>query len=853
MPVYRLITSLALFTAAVTSPVETTDAAASWLSALERARETVLASEAADRAEMAVEVWRELEYAYPKYMDWLLQDAPEEHIWAHVPAGGRERVRMQAELLGPKLADLLIHLDAELWHRMVARVVTEVQTENVPFHHANLTTVPELAGQYLQACEIRRETRLAPLLAHRWDGIVFTQHFNMGASHYAYTEALSDAQNERHFYPGAALRVLRFDNGKPVIETLLEDTDGVIRDVDVSYDGQTILFSWKKSDREDDYSLYEMDTVTGGIRAVTDALGHADYEAAYLPNGDILFNSTRCVQIVDCWWTEVSNLYVCARDGSYLRRLTFDQVHTNYPAVTEDGRVLYTRWDYNDRGQLYPQGLFEMFPDGTAQREYYGNNSWFPTTILHARAIPGTQKTLAIFTGHHSWQAGKVGVLDPSLGRQENEGAQLVAPVRATPAERIDRYGQEGDLFKYPYPIDENHFLVSYAPRGWERGGAQEQAWRPVFGLYFMDMDGRRELLYLDTKGELPVGRMVPLAARPDPVKRPNMVDYRKDTGIYYIQDIYSGQGLEGVPRGEIKNVRVVALEYRAAGIGNNRNEGVAGSALVSTPISIDNGSWDVKIPLGRASVYEDGSALFTVPARTPIYFQALDAKGHAVQSMRSWSTLQPGETLSCVGCHDHKNTTPPAHTTPTLALAGGAQPLAPVYGAPRGFSFRERVQPILDKHCVRCHDGDEERTETDATKRAFSLLDTPHEDEQAKRYWSAAYLRLTDGGPDAGPVRWMSPQSAPPMYAPRHAGATASPLMEMLDAGHNDVALSDEEIETLACWIDLAAPFCGDYAEANAWTEEEMAKHEHFMKKRRDMEAIEARNIEAYIQDVQL
>ena len=164
----------------------------------------------------------------------------------------------------------------------------------------------------------------------------------------------------------------------------------------------------------------------------------------------------------------MSNLYTCAADDRYLRRLSFDQVHTNYPAVTDDGRVLYTRWDYNDRGQLYPQGLFEMFPDGTGQREFYGNNSWFPTTILHARGIPGTIRILAVFTGHHTWQAGKLGILDPSLGRQENEGAQLIAPVRETPAERIDHYGQEGDLFKYPYPVGDRHFLVSYAPRGWD-------------------------------------------------------------------------------------------------------------------------------------------------------------------------------------------------------------------------------------------------------------------------------------------------------------------------------------------------------------------------------------------------
>ena len=251
----------------------------------------------------------------------------------------------------------------------------------------------------------------------------------MGGSHYAYTEGLSDAQRERHFKPGTALCILDMSGGYyGNVYTLIEDPKGVIRDPDVSYDGKRILFSWKKDDRKDDYHLYEMDIATNKIRQLTDGLGHADYEGIYLPNDDIIFNSTRCVQIVDCWWTEVSNLYIMNKDGKYMRRISFDQVHTNYPQVMDDGRVIYTRWDYNDRGQLYPQPLFQMNIDGTGQTELYGNNSWFPTTIMHARGIPGSSKIIAIFSGHHTRQRGKLGIIDPSRGRQEAEGAKLIAP-----------------------------------------------------------------------------------------------------------------------------------------------------------------------------------------------------------------------------------------------------------------------------------------------------------------------------------------------------------------------------------------------------------------------------------------
>jgi len=840
------------------SRLQAAGACADWLAELESVKGKLAGMGEEQRINAGGALWRKVEHAYPVYMDWLLQDAFEDGLWARVNAYGQPNAQTQQALLGQCLADLLVSMDNEFWRNMLGRVVMELskRTQEMPaalvewMVRSDTRPIPEMAGLYIEACEFRRAQRLAPFLDKNWNGIVFAQHFNMGASHYAYTEGLSDAQRERHFYPGAKITLLRMEGTEGKSTTLLEDKNGVIRDVEISWDGTKIIFAWKKSDFEDDYSLYEMSLDTREIREITSGLGHADYEPAYAPNGDILFNSTRCVQIVDCWWTEVSNLYTCAADGKYLRRLTFDQVHDNYPTITEDGRVLYTRWDYNDRGQIYPQGLFEMLPDGTAQQAFYGNNSWFPTTILHARHIPGTNKVIAIFTGHHSWQAGKLAILDTSLGREENSGAQLIAPVRETPAERIDAYGQDGDLFKYPYPVDDTHFLVSYTPLGWESRGAPFQMHRPVFGLYLMDLQGNRELLYRDNETNLSVGRMVPVASRKPSFQRPSLVNYTKETGIYYIQDIHAGPGLDGIPCGTIRKLRVVALEYRAAGIGNNINGGVAGGALISTPIAIGNGSWDVKVPLGDATVYEDGSAMFEVPARTPVYFQALDEKGRALQSMRSWSTLQPGETQSCVGCHEHKNATPLVEASPSIAMRFGSYPLQENYGPPDGFSFPERIQPILDMHCIKCHYGDHAKPDISSEeKHAFSLRGEPVLDEQSKRYWSEAYLNLTKDGPESGHLRWISTQSAPPMIEPDTVGAIASPIIAMLEQGHNDVQLSEGEMQTLSCWIDLGVPFCGDYMEANAWTEEEKAKYTHFIEKRRTMEETELQNIAEYMQ----
>ena len=602
--------------------------------------------------------------------DWALQDK--------LDAGGTLRPGAVDAVVGG-LGDAARDLRAQ---------VSQLAQESAP------PTDPRWADLYLQACERRRAARLATH-AERFRRVVFTRHYDLGGSHYAYTEGQSDAQAERHFKPGTALCLLDMDGLYGRITTLIDDPKGVIRDPDVSFDAQRILFAWKKDDRKDDYHLHEMAIADRSVRQLTDGLGFADYEPAYLPNGHIVFNSTRCVQIVDCWWTEVSNLYTCDADGRFLRRLSFDQVHTNFPTVTPDGRVIYTRWDYSDRGQVFPQGLFQMNPDGTAQTAAYGNNSWFPTTILHARAIPGSQKVVCVLSGHHCHQRGHLALLDFTRHREENAGVQLIAPVRETKAVHVDAYGQNGPQFQFPYPLSTTEFLVTHDPVG----GGNRRYGRP-FAIYWMNLDGERELLVAHPR--ISCNQPVPLVPRPVPHLRPDVVNYREKSASVFLHDVYAGPGLKGIERGTIRKLRVVTLEFRAAGIGRNSNRGPAGGAMASTPVSIQ-GAWDPKRVLGTATVHPDGSACFTAPARTPFYFQALDAKGHAVQTMRSWLTLQPGESVSCVGCHEPKYQ-PPAMSHTAQALRRGPQPLEPWEGAPEPFSFIRHLQPILDRHCTRCH-----------------------------------------------------------------------------------------------------------------------------------------------------
>ena len=827
------------------------------------------------------DMWYGLALEMPVPSDWVRQDfAVAPWDWLQLPESTArdvvthaiEKVRRELDSATPSSGETLLETE----------IISEVDIDGL---NAALRT-------YVELCEVRRSQRLRTALREA-PRIIFSIHHTMGGSHYAYTEAQSDAQNERTFIPGARLCLLRLaeqnDAVRAECDVLLADDTGVIRDADVSFDGDHALFAWKKTEFDDDYHLYEMDISNSTdtapqrpVRQITSGEHVSDIEPTYLPSGDILFASTRCVQTVDCWWTEVSNLYTCAPDGRFLRRLTFDQVHDTFPTPLNDGRVAYTRWEYNDRGQIFPQALFAMNPDGTAQAEVYGNSSWFPTTILHARSLPDSARLIAVASGHHSRQTGKLIVIDPSKGRQENSGVQLVSPVRETPAVRVDSYGQDGELFQYPYPIAETEYLVSYHPDGWDRSAKM--------AIYWFCEDGRREILYEDP--HYPCNKPIPAVVRSTPPMRPSTVDYTKTEGTVYMQNVYMycdrplallpingdtshgdagsapdlppttgtdlrlegdaamGRSLAGVPRGTVKTLRVVTMEFRPVGIGSNGNSGPAGGALSSTPVSICNGAWDPKRIIGDVPVHEDGSASFTVPARTPVYFQLLDENGRMIQTMRSWTTLQPGEVQSCVGCHEHKCMTPEAGSAIPLALRSPPAAPQPLHGDTRWFSYNEQIQPILDVKCVSCHDGKK-------NSAAPNLTGERVEDPAAKRYWARSYLTLTEAkpenpllstawwaNPDCELVNWISTQSVPSLLPPYPAGSNRSQLMTLLDENHFGAELTREEKDRFAAWIDLGIPFCGDYAEAGAWTPDEQSMHDHFMKKRELLADEDRKNI---------
>ena len=709
----------------------------------------------------------------------------------------------------------------------------------------------------------RRAKRLAPVaaFAKKW---VYCRHYVMGGSHYAYTEALSDAKGwHRYAAIGSSLCLAEYDPSGLWKETvLLETAEGCFRDVDVSPDGTRILYSFKASADGDDFHLYEMTLADRSVRQLTRGKAVADYEGCYLPDGRILFNSTRCIQVVDCVSrNEVSNLYRCEADGSNITRIAYDQVHDNYPALAWDGRVFYTRWDYNDRSQMFTQPLFSMNADGTNQRALYGGNSWFPTSLVHARAVPGSQLFFGVCTGHHTLQPGELMRFNPREGREEADGAWQLAPLRRAKARKgVDIDGQDGRLAMYPYPVDERNVVLSYLPQGWRRdaqGRPQYLDNRAPFALYWTDVDGARELLVAQ-RGKAPCGRPVPVRARTLPKVASVRPDETLKTGMVAVQDVYAGEAMKGVARGTVKSLRVVSLRYRQAGIGLNSNGGPGGGGVSSTPPALGNGTWDVKCVLGEVPVADDGSVAFRAPVRTPFYFQLLDANGRLVQTMRSWTLLQPGETASCVGCHERANVAPDFKAAKAAALDA----IADVKRPARGFSFAKDVQPILDRRCVSCHSPHGNAGIPDLTGR-------PVRDMFSCRNWSRAYLALTQARHVAPPlnayviprqlepeflcgdmndkngrwaadpyakngyVNWVSSASEPTPIPPLKYGSRTSRLFtERLDKGHAS-GITDAEKRVLACWVDLGVPFCGDYEEGAVWSENDRAFWNYYTKKR--------------------
>jgi formylglycine-generating enzyme required for sulfatase activity len=580
------------------------------------------------------------------------------------------------------------------------------------------------------------------------------------------------------------------------LKTLYKPDGGrFVGDVDLHFNADRMLFSMPGA--HDRWQIFEVRADGSGLRQITGEQPDVDsYDACYLPSGKILFTSTACFIGVPCVYgsSHVANLYVMEADGKNIRQLCFDQEHDWCPTVLNNGRVLYSRWEYADTPHSNTRLLFHMNPDGTEQFEYLGSNSYWPNSIFYARPVPNhPTKVVGVIGGHHdNPRMGELVLFDPALGRHESTSAVQRIPGRGKKVETIIKDGltlSSWPKFLHPYPLSEKYFLVSCKP-------TPQSHW----GVYLVDTFDNFTLLK-----ELPgyaLFEPVPLRPTPTPPVVPEKVNLASKEALVYLPDIYAGDGLKGVPRGTVKHLRIFTYHFAYQGMGGLL--GVVGM----------DGPWDIKRVLGTVPVNPDGSAKFKVPANTPISLQPLDAEGKALQLMRSWMTAMPGEVVQCSGCHEPQNTAPPAKIKTTLALNQIPAEIKPWYGGVRGFSYAREVQPVVDKYCVGCHDG----KPRPAGQKICNLRG-----DQRITDWSS--ITPGNGGDKAGKfsvgyaelhrfVRRPGIESEYHLLEPMEFHADTTHLVQMLQKGHYNVQLDPESWDRLVTWIDLNCPFHGTWGE---------------------------------------
>lgn len=574
---------------------------------------------------------------------------------------------------------------------------------------------------------------------------------------------------------------LDYKKDQPSLKTLYKPAqDYFVGDVDLNYDADKMLFSSIGSHNR--WQVFEINVDGTGLRQVTpsDETDIDSYDAVYLPDGRIIFDSTSTFQGVPCVGGAdyVANLHLMNPDGTAIRRLCFDQDNDWCPVVMPSGRVMYLRWEYTDSAHYFSRILMSMNPDGTGQMELYGSNSYWPNSLFYARPLPGSGTKLAgIVTGHHGVpRMGELVVFDISRGRQEDSGAIQRIPGFGKPAQGLIKdslVDASWPKFLHPYPLSEKYFLVSCKP-------TPSSAW----GLYLVDIFDN--MLLLKEEPGWALFEPIPLRKTIRPPVIADKVRLGETNATVYLHDIYNGPGLKDVPRGAVKNLRLFQYEY------SYRNQG--GHYFIGM-----EGGWDVRRLIGTVPVEPDGSAMFTIPANIPVSLQPLDQEGKALQQMRSWLVGMPGEVVSCVGCHERQNST----TALKMGLAARKTPAEPVpwRGPKRGFSFIREVQPVLDQYCAGCHHGQAGRpnlADPRIVKTSGGINDLPK-----------SYLELHPY------VRRNGPEGDYHVLTPLEFHANTSLLVQMLRKGHHQVRLDDEAWDRLITWIDLNVPAHGTFHEA--------------------------------------
>jgi len=692
------------------------------------------------------------------------------------------------------------------------------------------------------------------LLAKGVERVVFVARHSYNSNHY-YTEYINST-----WLPGGNLRLLDLRAG--TVQDLVPSLAGsVFGAFDISFDAKKIVFACKRS-RFEGYRLFEVNADGSALRQITfppadeDALvkrfrfpeyhhGTDDLDPCYLPDGGIAFISTRCKFGILCDAPDIfttTNLFridaledaagtastgttgtasAAAAAYSAPRPLSYSAVSENAPALLPDGRILYTRWEYVDKGAVSVKCLWAMNPDGSNSSEIYGNDIAFPTTMIFGRPIPNSPHEY-VFTGTPHCPQNCVGTvvridttkdvrttapmtyITPAVDIRAEGGFHFRDP--ANPASKWKHDGRgRGPLFRETWPLSRTEFLVSHKPAGpvWTAPDA--------YHLYLLHEGGTVEPVFKQDAG-LSAFRPIPLAPRKRPpalVPHPDETLAAKNLAECIVTDVY--KGMENVPAGTVKYLRVLeqiprpwgarrepAMENRtpknAADTTAYFDEYDQQHAVISKDAALG-----LKVQHGIVPVEPDGSARFLVPANRAIILQALDADYRALQTERTYVNYTPGEVRSCVGCHEATSQAPAAtgNTTPLAMRRPARVPAAQPDGRPARttLSYARDVQPVWDKHCVNCHspaDTDKKNSKPPAgglnlTGTQTRLFNTSYEQLVPERRKGRGNYNKKLLGPVIGENH---PKTGNIHYLPaKSLGSHASVLAALL---YPDIALAD-------------------------------------------------------------
>jgi hypothetical protein len=654
--------------------------------------------------------------------------------------------------------------------------------------------------------------------------------------------------DSRHYYDdyyaglrewGGNLCELDPASGK-VREIVPKLAGGIFDRFDISGDGRRVVFGYR-APRPGGFRIWECGVDGSGLRQLTvppadepariarhagyrpEAMekdprlyGHwtDDMHPCYLPDGRIVFVSSRSERTVLCGGHSLTctTLYRMNADGTGLHELSQGALTESTPTLLDDGRILYTRWEYVYKGIAAVQSLWAMRPDGTASEEIYGHNIDNPGIFFAGRQVPGApDRIVAVGCGHEPLAVGSIRAIDRTKDRRTKEAMTSLTPevetrnLRGFFQFRNGRWNAEdvhGPFFTDPYPLSEHFVLVSHNP-------ASRYNDRDAYGIWLIDTFGNRVPVYDDP--EMSCFQPMLLEARPPAPRLPAMIaDDGETNGEATVLLVDLHRSFTNVAPGAVKYLRVMEQIPRSwAASQVQPGDGVRGQA---TAVSLNTHIW-IGVLLGTVPVEADGSAFFRVPARRNLYVTALDEDFMEVQKMRTFVNLQPGETRSCVGCHDPRDGTPV--TTRPLAMNRAPSAIAPQPGdaGPRPIHYPSDVQPVLDRHCVACHGGEKPKGGLDLSGELTTHFNRSYENLLKKglvnfiQEWTGPEPELAGPGHVSNGSMLFS-EAVPPYTF----GSHKSRLIGVLRKGHHDVKLPREEFIRLATWVDANAPYYGSY-----------------------------------------